>query len=114
MVMIAGAVRKKNGVWSVIDDAGHTPVNLASVVDKGTHLAVGFGFTAEEVISLTVTPDEAYAMQGFTFGASVGFYEARVYIHQEGQPIGSHVRPEDMPEGNSNIWVLGYVRGVSV
>ena len=70
--VVAGAIRKTNGVWGLIDDAGHTPSGIVSVADRGNDLRIHYGFTAKKVVSLVVTADESYNILGYSFGASVG------------------------------------------
>lgn len=70
--VVAGAIRKTNGVWGLIDDTGHTPSGITTVADRGSDLRIHYGFTAKKVVSLVVTADESYAVLGYQFGASVG------------------------------------------
>ena len=78
--MVAGAIRKKDGVWGLIDDEGHTPSGIASVTDRGNDLRISYGFTAKKVVSLVAVPDESYAVLGYSFGASVGLDGATIKI----------------------------------
>ena len=70
--VVAGALRKTSGTWALIDDTGHTPSGITSVVDRGNDLRIHYGFTAQKVVSLVVTADESYNILGYSFGASVG------------------------------------------
>lgn len=89
--VVAGALRKSGGTWSLISDEGHTPSNIVSVTDRGTDLRIEYGFTASKVVSLVATPDETYAVQGYSFGASVGLSGATIKIMNTKQsPIGGY------------------------
>ena len=89
--VVAGALRKSGGTWSLISDEGHVPSNIVSVTDRGTDLRIEYGFTASKVVSLVATPDETYAVQGYSFGASVGLSGATIKIMNTKQsPIGGY------------------------
>lgn len=83
--VVAGALRKTNGTWALIDDTGHTPSGITSVVDRGNDLRIHYGFTAQKVVSLVVTADESYNILGYSFGASVGLDGTTIKItnHQQ-------------------------------
>ena len=78
--LVAGAIRKSGGEWSLIDDEGHTPSGIVSVTDRGADLRIHYGFTAKKVVSLVAVPDESYAVLGYSFGASVGLDGATIKI----------------------------------
>lgn len=78
--LVAGAIRKTNGVWGLIHDTGHTPSGIASVTDRGNDLRIQYGFTAQKVVSLVVTADETYNVLGYSFGASVGLDGSTIRI----------------------------------
>lgn len=78
--LVAGAIRKKDGEWALIEDEGHTPSGLISVADRGSDLRVHYGFTAKRVVSLVAVPDESYAVLGYSFGASVGLDGSTIKI----------------------------------
>ena len=89
--VVAGALRKSGGTWSLISDEGHVPSNIVSVTDRGTDLRIEYGFTASKVVSLVATPDETYAVQGYSFGASVGLSGATIKIMNTKQtPVGGY------------------------
>jgi len=77
---VAGALRKKDGEWALIDDEGHTPSGIESVTDRGEDLRIEYGFTAQKVVSLVVTADETYNVLGYSFGASVGLDGSTIKI----------------------------------
>src|SRR5690625_6729819 len=43
--LVAGALRKTDGEWGLIDDEGHTPSGIVSVTDRGADLRIHYGFT---------------------------------------------------------------------
>lgn len=69
-----GVIRQTSGGagWAFIDDSGHTPIGLTSLTENvnGT-LTVTTSFTALDVGTVAITPDEDYAAAGLTVGASV-------------------------------------------
>lgn len=90
--IIAGAIRKTNGVWGLIHDEGHTPSGITSVADRGNDLRIHYGFTAKKVGSLIVAADESYNVLGYSFGASVGLDGATIKIHNStSAPVGGYV-----------------------
>lgn len=69
---VAGVLRNTGGVWACIDDAGHRPLNIASVSQDATTITIVYTFNGSTVGALLCVPDEAYAKEGISFGASVG------------------------------------------
>lgn len=72
--VVAGVARYSNGEWGLINDAGHNPLNAviaAGQTNPGT-FTVAHNVGASKVLSLVCGPDEGYAAQGVTCGASVG------------------------------------------
>lgn len=89
---VAGALRKKDGEWALIDDEGHTPSGIESVTDRGEDLRIEYGFTAKKVVSLVCTADETYTSQGYSFGASVGLNGSTIWIMNTKQsPAGGYL-----------------------
>lgn len=83
--MVHGVIRQATagGGWSFLDDAGHKPNGLLSASVNGTgELVVDYGFTAQDVGSLVVCPDEVYANLGIWAGASVGDSSATIHLFQ--------------------------------
>ena len=108
---VAGALRKSGGVWGIIDDEGHTPQGIVSVSDEGTHLKINYGFTAKTVGALVVTPDEAYNLQGYSFGSSVGLASAKIFVSQSpSSPAGGYVSFD----GDNWSGITGNVSSVEV
>lgn len=72
--VVAGVARYSNGEWGLLNDAGHNPLNAviaSGQTDPGT-FTVTHDVGASKVLSLVCGPDEGYAAQGVTCGASVG------------------------------------------
>ena len=72
--VVAGVARYSNGEWGLLNDTGHNPLNAvisAGQTDPGT-FNVSHSVGASKVLSLVCGPDEGYAAQGVTCGASVG------------------------------------------
>ncbi len=84
--LLAGVIRQDTagGGWYFIDDSGHKPNGLTSVTVNGTgELVVSYGFTAANVGSLVVAPDEVYANLGISAGSSVGDASATIHLYQD-------------------------------
>jgi hypothetical protein len=67
--------------WGLIDDAGHEPVNAASISAVGNALVITYGFSADKVGNLSVTMDEEFTALGLRAGTSVGLSSANVEIY---------------------------------
>ena len=73
-----------SGQFEFINDAGHFPSGVSSVVTYSDRIVVNYSFTATKVITANVTPDEKLAQQGFTMGPSVGTSSMTIYVGQGG------------------------------
>lgn len=105
--VISGALRTSGGVWGTIEDAAHTSTNIDSLSLNGSlSLRLNYGFSAEKVSSLIVTPDETYANAGYDFGASVGLTYADIYA-KVNKRVGGYVYY------TGTAWNIGYTKGVS-
>jgi hypothetical protein len=83
--LVYGVIRQDtaSGGWYFLDDSGHKPNGLTGVSVNGTgELVLSYGFTAADVGSLVVGPDEVYANLGIWAGASVGDASATVHLFQ--------------------------------
>lgn len=81
--LLAGVIRQNTagGGWYFIDDTGHKPNGLTGVSVNGTgEIVVNYGFTAADVGSLVVGPDEVYANLGVWAGSSVGDATATIHL----------------------------------
>ena len=70
------------GTWSFLNDASHTFFNLTSATTVSNRLRVSYP-TVGKVISFTCTPDETYAQNGISMGASVGLSSANVIMYRD-------------------------------
>ena len=70
------------GVWSLLNDATHTFLNLTSATTVSNRLRVSYP-TVGKVISFTCTPDETYAQNGISVGASVGLSNSTLYLYRD-------------------------------
>ncbi|UYL87406.1 minor tail protein [Arthrobacter phage Pureglobe5] len=73
-----------SGQFEFINDAGHFPSGVSSVVTYSDRIVVNYSFTGTKVITANVTPDEKLAQQGFTMGPSVGTSSMTIYLGQGG------------------------------
>lgn len=75
---IGGIVRQDNAnQWFVQNDADHKSVGIHSVEVLNNKLRVNYDITAKNVITLTMTPDDALLKRGYVVaGASVGLTAA--------------------------------------
>lgn len=91
--MVTCALRNVGGTdyWQVIEDANHTPVNVASVTTGLTGITVNFDLAStQRVIWASVTPDEAMATGGYFSGASVGLNNLTIKLGRTGT-IASYI-----------------------
>jgi hypothetical protein len=93
------------GGWNVINDAGHEPLNVASVTNDTFKITVNYNFTANKVISLVAVPDETFVQSGYSFGASVMTDRADIYISAVNAPVAGYVRY------NGTAWEVLNARG---
>lgn len=83
--LIACVIRCVDGVWQQIGNA-HKSLNVASVSQDGNRIIINYSFTAKNVVSLVVTPDEDFASIGYELGNSVGLSYTNIYIFNK-RPI---------------------------
>ena len=77
-----GVCINTSGVWSLLNDATHTFLNLTSATTVSNRLRVSYP-TVGKVISFTCTPDETYAQNGISVGASVGLSHSTLYLYRD-------------------------------
>lgn len=70
------------GTWAFLNDASHTFLNFTSAVTSSNRLRINYP-TVGKVISMTVTPDETYAQNGISMGASVGLSFANITMFRD-------------------------------
>jgi hypothetical protein len=104
---VAGVLRYPNpgAGWTVLNNAGHIPLNITNVTTSTNRVIITYGFTAKKVISLVATPDEYYTQMGISCGASVGLSSAAIYFNR--RPNVGYVKPRTLRSNLANIWVLG-------
>lgn len=112
--VIAGTLRNDGDGWFALDDADHTPVNIASV-ETGLHsIRIRFAIKGRAVRTLIAAPDETLAASGFTSGASVGLNDAEIILGRSGLLGSRKVSPVFVDTSSypwSNIWIYGVVDG---
>jgi hypothetical protein len=90
--VVLGVLRNTGTGWEVLDDAGHTPLNIDSVSTSATHITVNYAsMGVTDVGSFTVVPDDALASFGFFAGASVGLEQATITLSQSGATYADYV-----------------------
>lgn len=106
---VACVIRRAGGQpWSAIDDGGHTPVGIRSIVETENAVRVYYDFTAGTIYSFSASVDETMAALGYSVGASVGLEYADVYIYRIESGIVVPVDPRTIDESRGNIWIFGY------
>lgn len=94
--------------WEFLNDAGHAPTGVASVVRMTSpfRLRVNFDFTATKVGTFTTTSDDAFAKADLRVGPSVGttFADLHFFLGASGT---AEVDPGLLTTAGGNIWVYG-------
>lgn len=91
--------------WMVLDDAGHQPSGIASVVPYSNRVRVTYDECVYRVGYLHVTPDEAFTAAGVRVGASVGLCYADLFFY-----MGTSQTPVDprlLSRAGANVWISG-------
>ena len=70
------------GTWALLNDASHTFLNFTSATTTSNRLRVNYP-TVGKVISFICTPDETYAANGISVGASVGLSHSTLYLYRD-------------------------------
>ena len=80
--LISGAVQNIAGTWTVLNDSGHVPFNVDTVVtDGGDRLKISYPNSGGgKVTSFLATVDDGYAGRGYYCGASGGIDDSIVKI----------------------------------
>ncbi len=110
-VAVVGAClwRVSTAKWEALDDNGHAPEGVSAVeLIGGTHVRVHYGFTADKVVTFTVTPDEQFAAAGVRCGASVGLCYADIYFYMGTSQ--TPVNPGLLSRSGANVWIDGRFR----
>jgi hypothetical protein len=93
--------------WYIIDDQAHTPMGVVSIEETSESLTLFFSFTASEIHTFVVTPDETFAEWGYFCGASVGNSDARIKISEWNEGEVTLVDPTTIDSDRGNLWVYG-------
>lgn len=78
-----------DGNWTILDDAGHTPINASSIVTDSNRITLTYGKTFNGVRSFVVVPDETLNVD-LTVGASVSNSDATIWASSKGA-VGGYV-----------------------
>tara|TARA_R110002020_G_scaffold300179_3_gene515839 strand:- start:283 stop:1134 length:852 start_codon:yes stop_codon:yes gene_type:complete len=80
--LISGAVQNMAGTWTVLNDSGHVPFNVDTVVtDGGERLKISYPNSGGgKVTSFLTGLDDGYAGRGYYCGASSGVDDSIVKI----------------------------------
>ena len=75
---LAGVVYNNGGSWDLLLTGGHDSIGTTSISSSTDSWTVNFSFTATDVYTFVVSPDETLSRAGVLCGASVGLTSARV------------------------------------
>lgn len=78
--VVGCVVRNEGNGWVPVSVTGHDTINVASVTNDSSVIQIYYSFTAKNVISFVATPDETFALKGYSCGASVGLSDAKINI----------------------------------
>ncbi|HMN33017.1 MAG TPA: hypothetical protein PKA54_06565 [Chitinophagaceae bacterium] len=101
--ILAGIIRKTSQGWELLNNATHRPVGLNPTITEPSNntIEVKFDRKYSQVLTCSITADEAYAEKGFMFGASVGLDKLVIKHSKAGAPT----KNSDLAIPNSNIWI---------
>lgn len=85
LFLVAGSLSNRNGTgFTLANDHAHRSHGITSVSHTDTYVQIDHpsppGKRITRVVSLTATPDETYATEGITMGASVGLEFSRIHF----------------------------------
>jgi hypothetical protein len=102
---VGGVIRQNNaGQWFVQNDVDHKSVGISSVGIVNNKLRVNYDITAKNVITLTMTPDDAMLKRGYVVaGASVGLSAADFSVGRIMSAYGGATYSEQYKS-----WVVAY------
>lgn len=104
--VVACVIRNSGSGWQFINDAGHAPLNCASVSNDNSKITITYNFTAKKVVSFVACPDETMASDFMSMGASVGVDTALINLYQN-KSMGGYIYYD-----GAN-WVFNSAEGVS-
>lgn len=103
-----GILRNSGNGWYVINDSGHTPLNVSSVsVNSNGDIEVAYSFTSNRIKTFICAPDETFA-QKYRFGASVGNTSAKISIIKLPEIIGGMTQYD----ATNQKWTDTYLNGM--
>lgn len=106
--IVAGALRSEDDRgWYIIDDKGHSPVNVKSVEVKSGAIVVNYSFKGKKINSFVAAPDESFALNGFIVGASVTNEKAEIYVSRIKNGRAVPVDAATIRSKRGNIWFYG-------
>jgi hypothetical protein len=104
--VVACILRNTGSGWFILDDADHTPIGVTSVSESSTAITLTYDFTASQVRTFIVAPDETFAVTNqYLVGASVGLSTAVIQVSVAGTP--GVVDPTTIVSSGGNFWVYG-------
>ena len=79
---ILGCILRNTGTgWALVSTTGHVPLNATgAITSDATKITLNYGFTAKNLVTFHVTPDETFAQKGIFIGASVDLPNATIYL----------------------------------
>lgn len=91
------------GVFSLINDSGHNPLNVSSVTQPDTYtIRVNYAKTASKINSFIAAPDAELSPYGVVCGGDVGLSYANI---QAFAPFSCYVKMDTSPVGFFNdLW----------
>ena len=101
--IVSCVLRNYSGTWKLITEGDHLPINVKAVTQDETGITIEYPFTAKNVVSLLVTPDEDYAKKNIFCGASVGLSHSKIQIFQPAVAGGYIAYSGDAWNVNGNI-----------
>lgn len=118
---IAGTIRQTSeGKWFVQNDNDHKPIGISSVQTMNNNSArIFYDFTAKQVGTLVITPDDALLKEGYTVaGSSVGLQAADFSVgkvsnidgeisYYQSSESDKWVISSNVPEQNISIMDMG-------
>lgn len=87
--------------WKTIDDAGHTPIGVHSVIEMSDRVRVVFTTPCTRIAGAGATPDETYVVNGIATGASVALGHMDILFAKN----GARISPNAAQIVGSNVWV---------
>jgi hypothetical protein len=89
--VVACVIRNDGTGWKFIEGSNHSKLNVSSITANTTDITINFNFTAKNILSFVATPDETFAVKGYSMGASVGTNVAILKIAQLARTIGGYI-----------------------